>query len=210
MKMRQKKIRYPVKIWREIHEVEEESEEAAEWFSKFLVKPVRLVKRTDNFTRKVEDQFALPDLKNKTSLADRFPFLVCSVESLANLNVRIQERKKEQNETQEQPEIGMTRFRPNIILEGLDHPWEEDEWKRIKFSSPSNPESIELHLRNPCYRCNVPRTNPTLAKIDGPDPTATLLLFHEKEGHVYFGAHALSSNYSGKICVGDVVQTFTD
>ena len=63
--------------------------------------------------------------------ADVMSLQVASEASIKDLNRRLKDRND--------PTVGpltIERFRPNIIVRGRDdHPWEEDTWKRIRFTS---------------------------------------------------------------------------
>lgn len=46
--------------------------------------------------------------------------------------------------------LEITRFRPNIVVEGLKEAWEEDGWKKVRFG-----ESEEVEVGMKCGRCQV-------------------------------------------------------
>ena len=50
----------------------------------------------------------------------------------------------------------MDRFRPNIVLEGNQEPWAEDQWagKNLCIQSQHG-SSTELEMCKPCSRCTV-------------------------------------------------------
>lgn len=50
--------------------------------------------------------------------------------------------------------LEITRFRPNIVVEGLKEAWEEDGWKRVRFAEE---EEVEVGMK--CGRCQVRPTS---------------------------------------------------
>ena len=114
------------------------------------------------------------DVAGPLTLADEAPFLLCSVESLADLNHRLAKRGKSK--------VDMRRFRPNIVITGLK-PWEEDCIKRVRIGG------VPFHAWQRCGRCKmttIDRDNLT----HGPEPLATLSTFRERaRGQRNFGVH---------------------
>lgn len=52
--------------------------------------------------------------------------------------------------------ILMNRFRPNIVLDGEQAPWAEDEWgKRSLRVQLKQGDAVDLELCKPCSRCTV-------------------------------------------------------
>jgi uncharacterized protein YcbX len=163
----------------------EESSEAAAWFSKYLGVPSKLVRYAGSagsepasdspFDRYVDSSWTSES--HPVAFADGFPYLVANEASLEDLNCRL----KAENEQQE--EILMNRFRPNIILGGdAATAWEEDHWEKVKFtnrapSSSTNPREFTV-LRNvkPCSRCKVPTINQETAAV-GEQPAKIMYNF---------------------------------
>ena len=76
----------------------------------------------------------------QVSMADDYPLLICSEDSLKVLNARLIKKG-------ETP-VTMDRFRPNIVVKGVDA-FEEDEWKAIKIGK------IIFHITGSCPRCKL-------------------------------------------------------
>lgn len=161
----------------------EEGSEAAAWFSKYLGVPSKLVRYAGSAGAKPANDSAFErqvDLSwtseaHPVAFADGFPYLVANEASLEDLNCRL----KAENEQQE--EISMNRFRPNIIVGGVAAiAWEEDQWENVKFNSsaPSNSTSAFAVLRNvkPCSRCKVPTINQETAVV-GDEPAKIMYNF---------------------------------
>jgi len=161
----------------------EEGSEVAAWFSKYLGIPSKLVRyagsagaATENsFEKHVDANWISEPQKHPVAFADGFPYLVANEASLEDLNRRL----KAENEQQE--EILMNRFRPNIVVGGAATAWEEDQWDHVKFTSrasSNNNASGFAVLRNvkPCSRCKVPTINQETAAV-GEEPTKIMYNF---------------------------------
>lgn len=179
--------------------------EAAEWIegATGIEKPRLVGIESDVFLRRVEvnpDQGEeLPSASPiPTSLADEAPFLLTTQESLVDLNERLASGGKDA--------VDMRRFRPNIVIDGLQ-PWEEDSLKRIKIGA------IEFNVWQRCGRCTMTTIDRDTLKRCG-EPLKTLGSFRErKNGQRNFGMHmipVLDSNAGSgdemKISVGDEVE----
>ena len=126
------------------------------------------------------------------SLADEAPFLLTTLASLKDLNKRLGKGKM----------IDMRRFRPNIVIDGLE-PWEEDSLKRIRIGK------VEFHVWQRCGRCTMTTIDRDTLKRCG-EPLSTLSTFRERDnGQRNFGMHLIPCNMeNGKrvVCVGDEVE----
>lgn len=75
-------------------------------------------KADGSFVRLVETSWGAPE-NSKTAFADGYPFLIASQRSLEELNRHLD------------VPISMHRFRPNIVVDGVCDPWEEDFWDEV-------------------------------------------------------------------------------
>jgi len=100
--------------------------EADAWLSAALGRPVRLLWLDDPTRRPVQPEWSRAT--DRVSLADEFPVLVTNTASLAWLNDALVEAGSPEGP------LPMTRFRPNIVVEGAA-PWAEDEWlgRRVRI-----------------------------------------------------------------------------
>lgn len=163
---------------------------------------VRLVAQVPNDNRRVDARYcpaSVVDLLGrvpKVSLTDGFPILIVSEESLTQLNHRLTAKGK--------PAISMSRFRPNIVVKGLEKAFGEDEWKIIQIGKGGP----ILHIVKGCPRCKQSCTDQvTGERFD--EPLETLKDFREIGGEVYFAQNALlqPGHVEGKmIRVGDDVR----
>jgi uncharacterized protein YcbX len=125
---------------------------AAQWFSDFLGQRVRVV-RFDPDQRRLASRRWTGELEAENAFSDGFPLLIASTASLAELNRRLREAGH--------AEVGMERFRPNLVLEGLDAHG-EDHLDEIGFDTAQG--RVRLKLVKPCPRCPIPDIDPATAE----------------------------------------------
>ena len=119
---------------------------AAQWFSDFLgVKGLRLV-RFDPAHKRLSSMQWTGGVEALNGFSDGFPLLVASLASLDDVNAKLIAAGH--------AAVGMNRFRPNVVLSGLDA-FGEDYLDTLKFAG-----DVELKLVKPCPRCPIPNVNP--------------------------------------------------
>ena len=138
-----------VKVWSDEVAAYDMGDLAAPWFSDFLGQPLRLA-RFDPEQRRLSSREWTGELEAENAFADGFPILVASTASLAELNRRLA--------VQGQAAVTMARFRPNLVLDGLDAHG-EDHLDEIHFATAEGP--VRLKLVKPCARCSIPDVEPT-------------------------------------------------
>ena len=121
---------------------------AAQWFSDFAGRKLRLV-RFDPDHRRLSDRRWTGAQLGQTAFADGFALLVTSTASLAELNRRLRE--------QGQPAVDMRRFRPNLVLDGIEA-HDEDHIELLEIDTPQG--TARLKLVKPCARCSIPGVDP--------------------------------------------------
>ena len=120
----------------------------AQWLSDFLGRPLRLT-RFDPEQRRLADRRWTGAIEAETSFQDAFPLLVASSAGLAEVNRRLAMAGE--------PAVTMARFRPNLVLGGLDAHG-EDHLDEIVFATADGP--VRLKLVKPCSRCSIPDVDP--------------------------------------------------
>jgi len=143
-----------VTIWGDECEALDEGPQAAAWLQQFLAHDLRLVHFDPAHRRLSAPQWTAP-YEAESQFADAFPLLALSTASLADLNQRL---------TQALP---MNRFRPNIVLEGLEA-YDEDRIDELGDGS------IRLRPVKPCTRCKITTTDQDTGVVDGDEPLRTL------------------------------------
>ncbi len=162
----------------------------AHWFSDYLDQPCRLVKIPDDFIRSTDPVYSRQG--DQVSFADGFPLLVTNAASLEKL------RKYFPPNT----DIGMERFRPNIVLEGIE-PFEEDIVHEIKIGD------VVLEFVKPCARCKITTIDQAKGISSSSEPLRTLGQVRRGKGKGlqggFFGQNAIPREL-GTIKVGNDVE----
>jgi uncharacterized protein YcbX len=174
-----------VRVWRDVVKAYDMGALAAQWFSDFLgpeaKKPLRLV-RFDPEEQRLSDPAWAGTVQAPNQFADGFPVLVANSASLAELNGRLAARG--------QPPVTMQRFRPNLVLDGLQ-PWDEDHIDEIDITTAEG--VVTLRLVKPCSRCSIPNVDPTTAESSA-EPSLTLAGYRSDprlDGAITFGMNAV-------------------
>ena len=164
--------RRDVTIWRDTLPAIDQGDEAAAALSTWIGRPVRLVRFDPEVRRYCNPDFAGPGGAHH-SFADGYPVLVVSEASLADLNGRLQ------------TPLRIDRFRPNILLSGIDA-FDEDHIDGLTIGDAM------LKLVKPCTRCQITTTDQSTAQV-GIEPLPTLAGYRYNaalEG-VTFGMNAI-------------------
>lgn len=165
-----RQLKTKVQVWGDYCQAYDCGDEAANLISGFLATSCRLVYFPDDEIRQVDLDYAKSG--DKTGFSDGFPLLLIAQESLDDLNSRLQ-----------QP-VSMTRFRPNIVVSGVDA-FAEDNWKIIEIGG------ITMRVVKPCSRCSIPSVNPLTGKRTV-EPVKTLRSYRMRDGKVYFGQNLIA------------------
>ena len=170
-----------VRVWDDVVKAYDMGALAAQWFSDFLGRPLRLV-RFDPEQQRLADPRWTGELQAESAFADAFPLLVCGAASLDDLNARLAARGG--------APVSMARFRPNLVLGGL-HPFDEDHLKEIVFDTAEGP--VRLRLVKPCTRCTIPNVDPLSAAVSPAvgDALAGFRADPRMDGAVTFGMNAV-------------------
>lgn len=170
-----------VRVWDDEVRAYDMGDVAAQWFSDFLGRKARLVRFDPEHKRLSEARWS-GGVEAQAAFADGFALLVVSTASLAELNRRLAERG--------QPAVGIERFRPNLVLDGLDAHG-EDWIDTLTLDGDDGP--VVLKLTKPCARCSIPNVDPASAAT-GTEPGDTLAGYRADArlgGAVTFGMNAV-------------------
>ncbi|MGW0806442.1 MOSC domain-containing protein [Nonomuraea sp. NPDC002799] len=188
------RTRSTVSVWGTPVELTDCGDDAARWLSELAGQPVRL-KWLDDPTRRPVDP-AYGREQDRVSLADAYPLLLTTNASLARLNDWIAEGALEHGEQAPEP-LPMTRFRPNVVIDGAGTPFAEDEWKRVRIGE------VDFRVTKGCDRCVLTTIDPvTFTK--GKEPIRTLARHRKWDGKVWFGINLIPDG-PGRITQGDPV-----
>ncbi|NYT37846.1 MOSC domain-containing protein [Allopusillimonas soli] len=196
--------RVHVRIWAADTLGFDEGDAAAQWLETFLGVPCRLLRVHPEAQR-----IASPDhvdfwrerhqawapgfpARHQFGFADGFPFLICNQGSLDELNQQLAERSV--------APVPMNRFRPSIVVEGLDG-YEEDYLGGMQIGS------LTFAFVKRCARCPIPNIDQATA-ISAPEPGITLARHRQFPEGVLFGVNAVvgGAGPGAILCVGDAVE----
>ena len=170
---------------------------AAQWVSDFLGAKLRLV-RFDPEQKRLSERKWTGEVEAENAFSDGYPLLVASLSSLAELNRRLAERGA--------PAVGIERFRPNLVLDGLEA-FEEDHIDELTIDTGEG--AVRLRLVKPCVRCTIPDVDPKTAE-QGHAVGDTLSTFRADErmkGGLTFGMNAVILEGVERVLrVGQAVQ----
>lgn len=154
---------------------------AAQWFTDFLGRPLRLVRFDPEF-RRLSNQQWTGGAEALNQFSDGYPVLVASTASLDLLNTKLA--------AQGHAPVGIERFRPNIVLEGIEA---HDEDRLDLMHIATDDGEVQLRPVKPCPRCPIPNIDPATAESD-PVVSDTLQGYRRNEvvgGAVTFGMNAI-------------------
>lgn len=130
-------------------------EHAATWFSDAIGAPCRLVRFRPEVHRPTSTKWTgTGGPPAATRFSDGYPILLIGQSSLDDLNTRLESAGREQ--------LPMNRFRPNMVVAGIDA-FEED------FVAAFTDGEVSLRPVKPCARCPIPSVDQATG-IPGPDP----------------------------------------
>ena len=145
-----------VRVWKDEVAAYDMGDIAAQWFSDFLSEPgkpqaLRLV-RFDPEHKRLSSLQWTDGVEATNQFADGFPLLVASEGSLAELNERLAAAGHDA--------VGIERFRPNIVLAGIES---HDEDRVDALHVATGEGEAELKPVKPCTRCPIPDIDPATA-----------------------------------------------
>jgi uncharacterized protein YcbX len=181
-----------VTVWNDTVAAVTQGEVADAWFSRYLGLPCRLM-RFDPEARRLSNVRYTGATPAPYKFADAFALLVASNASLADLNARLSKRGI--------APVGIERFRPNIVLNGVDA-FEEDYAERITLGD------AELRVVKPCVRCSVPNVDPATG-VPSTEPGDTLAVYRDNAGAggITFGVNSIVARGAGStLARGDAVS----
>jgi uncharacterized protein YcbX len=147
---------------------------ADHWFSRAIGRPLRLVYLDDPRRRPVNPAYG--GAGDTVSLADAYPMLLASEESLARLNSWIADGPRAVDGP-----VPMTRFRPNLVVRGAPA-FAEDTWRRIRVGE------IEFRVVKLCDRCVLTSIDPVTAARTK-EPLVSLARHRRWDGKTWFAVN---------------------
>ncbi len=163
---------------------------AAQWFTDFLMqelpagmKPMKLrLVRFDPEHKRSSNMKWTQGQEVLNQFSDGYPVLVISEASLQELNDRLQAAGH--------AAVSMERFRPNIVLSGLQA-HDEDRCDQLHLQTAEG--EVLLALIKPCPRCPIPDIDPKTA-LSSPEVGRTMQTYRQDarvDGAITFGMNAM-------------------
>ena len=177
------------RVWRDTVAARDMGEAAADWFSRFLGVPCRLVRFDPQYRRIVDPQWT-GEMEAITQFADGFPMLVTSTASIDELNQRLSGAGE--------AVVDVRRFRPNLVIDGVQ-PHDEDRIDSLFIAAQE--EAVELRMAKPCTRCPMPDVNPDNAET-GSQVNGMLRQYRQDprmNGALTFGMNAITLRGEGQV-----------
>ena len=145
-----------ITVWRDTIAAYDMGDEAADWLDHFLQVPgrhFRLVQFDPSHARLCDIAWTGDgDLRSNHPFTDGFGLNVLSLAALDDLNQRLEQAELDV--------VSAQRFRPNLIIDGVDA-HEEDNMASMHIETAQG--TIVLELVKPCTRCQVPEIDPYTA-----------------------------------------------
>ena len=187
-----------VQVWGDALDAWDMGDVAGQWFSDFLGRPgLRLARFDPEVTRLASKQWT-GEVEAPIEFADGFPLLVVGEASLAELNQRLAAAGH--------AAVGIERFRPNIVLAGLQA-HDEDRLHELRIATAEG--EVVLRLVKPCPRCPIPNVDPATGE-NSPEVLQALSAYRADarlDGALAFGMNAVIVQGAGHpLCVGDAVR----
>jgi len=170
-----------VRVWDDEVAAYDMGDVAAQWFTDFLGRKLRLV-RFDPEQRRLSSLDWTGGAEAPNQFSDGYPLLLVSTASLDELNRKLQAGGH--------APVGIERFRPNIVIEGVE-PHDEDRVETLRIETDDGP--VVLRPVKPCARCPIPDIDPATAESD-PAVGDTLRTYRRDErvqGGITFAMNAI-------------------
>ena len=169
-----------VRVWKDEVPAYDMGGVAAQWFTDFLGTPLRLV-RFDPDHRRLSNLRWTGGIEAPNQFSDGYPLLVTSEASVRGLNERLAKAGH--------TAVGVERFRPNVVLEGI----EAHDEDRVGLLRVAADQPVVLKLVKPCPRCPIPNIDPATGET-GTVVTDALQVYRQDQrvdGAVTFGMNAV-------------------
>ncbi len=169
------------KVWKDVVSAYDMGDLAAQWFSDFLGRRLRLVRFDPEF-RRLSSLKWTHGVEALNQFSDGYPVLVTSEASQDALNERLAAAGH--------AAVGVERFRPNIVLGGIDA-HDEDRLETLHIATSGG--EAQLKPVKPCARCPIPNIDPATA-ASSPEVSDALQGYRRDprlDGAVTFGMNAI-------------------
>ncbi|AKU19163.1 MOSC domain-containing protein [Luteipulveratus mongoliensis] len=187
--------RQPVRLHKNDLEATPVGAEADAWVRQVLGRDdARLMWCDDPTRRSLNPEYTRPG--DHAAFQDSSPISLTSTTSLEQLNEWLAKTAADVGEPAPEP-LPMQRFRPNVVIEGVEEAFAEDEWSGVRIGATT------FRVPKPIDRCVMTTIDPdSLAK--GKEPIRTLARHRRWDGKTWFAVRLLPDT-EGMIHIGDEV-----
>jgi uncharacterized protein YcbX len=196
-----------VRVWNDVVSAYDMGDIAAQWFTDFLGlnerglpranSPKYRVVRFDPEHRRLSSLQWTGGVEAPNQFSDGYPVLVLGQSALDGLNARLQ--------AQGHKPVDIRRFRPNLVLEGLEA-HDEDRVGPLQITTAEG--QAVLTPVKPCPRCPIPNIDPDTSR-SSPEVSDTLQGYRQDarvNGAITFGMNTIVSAGVGTVLrVGQAV-----
>lgn len=126
---------------------------------------------------------------------DGSPVTLLSTASVRQLGDWLAQEALEHGE--QPPTFGAERFRPNILIDGVDTAFAEDTWSRVRVGT------VDFRVAERVSRCVMTTVDPETFE-GGKEPVRTLARYRRDEGRTWMAIHLIPDS-EGTISVGDEI-----
>lgn len=179
-------------VWKNAITALDQGDGSARWITQAIGVEARLLRVSPVLDRRASVEYAGP-APAPVVFTDGFPLLVVNMASLHELNSRMPEP------------VSIERFRPNIVLEGLE-PFAEDRVAALEFGA------VTLRLVKPCTRCVITSTDQRTGQLStNPLPVLRKFRFNRELMGVTFGENTvIAAGVGESLAVGDTCNVIWD
>ncbi len=184
-----------VEVWGDRAQSIDAGKDAQAWFTRFLQTPCQLVYMPESTHRPTDH--GMLGANSLVSFADAYPYLLISEASLNGLNQKLSAKGEHA--------VTMKRFRPNLVVSGVELPHDEDQWATVKIGAAM------FDLPKLCARCSIPNVNPQTGDRSK-EPAQTLSTYRQWDKGIWFGQNCVQQPSSlpaqdvDTLRVGDAVE----
>jgi uncharacterized protein YcbX len=179
-------------VWKTRFPVTDIGPAAADWLTKLIGKPTRLMYLHDPRARPITDEPG-GEPGDVVSMADAFPLMLTTTASLQQVNDWIAEDHPDDHVDP----LVMRRFRPSVVVEGAEA-FAESAWSELQIGD------VTFRAGGECARCVLTTIDPWTLK-SGKEPIRTLARRHSWDRKTWFGLNLVPTS-QGSIRLGDSVE----
>jgi MOSC domain-containing protein len=168
---------------------------ADDWLSHQLGQSVRLGWLDDPRRRTVSLEHG-GRIGDPLNLSDAGPLLLTTTASLRQVNDWLEEDAVGRGEVAPAPMV-MARFRPSIVVDGVEPPFVEDNWRHVQIGG------VRFRFAEQCDRCVMTTIDPQTLAVSK-EPLRTLARHRRRDHKTWFGIRLIPST-AGTVRIGDAV-----